>query len=158
MFLARNIYHSSFLQETYITTKDIEKWKLEWGKHFFVCPHMKNSRGLVILISKSLEISNIEEVACEKYQTRIQILKFEYKQEENVLCNVYASNSDTEKGEFFKQFRYILLNIDNINNMNCVIALDMNCILEETVDNIAGSKFNCMVVEYKDMVKKFRTD
>ena len=153
-YLKKEQYDICFLQETYITTKDIGKWKLEWGKHFFACPHMNNSRGLVILISKSLEISNIEEVACEKYQTRIQILKFEYNQEENVLCNVYAPNSDIEKAEFFKQFGNILLNIDNINNMNCVIAGDMNCILEETVDNIAGSKFNYMVVEkYKEMVK-----
>ena len=95
---------------------------MEWGKHFFACPHMNNSRGLLILISKFVEIINIEEVACEKYQTRIQILKFGYKQEDNVLCYAYAQISDTEKAEFFNPLTALRAQIAYGGDTNSVFS------------------------------------
>jgi len=48
------------MQETYISSADIETWKTEWGGMLYAHPGTCHSKGQVILISKGSNIKNVE--------------------------------------------------------------------------------------------------
>ena len=58
-YVKQNQFDLMLLQETYIVTEDVKKWKNEWGAEFHAAPHSRHSRGLIILFRKGLEIKEI---------------------------------------------------------------------------------------------------
>lgn len=111
-----------FLQETHCSDKDEQFWKTQWGEHAWFANGSSNSRGVAILLRKTIPIK-----FCSMYKDsagRYLILSLKINDIPIVLTNVYGPNND-DPNFFLDMFTQI----DKFDAFNLVIAGDFNAVL-----------------------------
>ena len=135
----RNFFHYlhvlktdiAFLQETHSTRNQEKFWKSQWGGNILYSHGDSNARGVAILIAKGIDY-NLHN--CTKdVMGRYIILDITIFGNRYTLANCYAPNSDSP--EFFQDF---FSQINRINNIDKIIAGDLNTTLSEKDKNVAG--------------------
>ena len=112
------------LQETH-SSKSIEKiWRTEWGGHAIFSHGLTNSRGVAILIKRTigLDIGNVS----RDTNGRIIAIQLMIQKHKFNLINCYAPNEDSP--EFFEEVFKYYTEQDNCQN---IIAGDFNTILSD---------------------------
>lgn len=135
----KNKYDVICMQETYITEREGEQWKKEWGGELVFSPHTAHSCGQVILLRKGLVLE-------EKYEwsTRMIGIKIRVNDMDIIVMNVYAPCPVREKVLFFEQLETV---VKGIQNDNVCICGDFNAVLNNHDDVISGQYCEKSIVE-----------
>ena len=123
----------AFLQETHSTKSSERIWRSQWGGPVCSSHGTTHSCGITILLSKSLPIDIIN--IFRDNNGRTISIRCRIANEETMLLNLYAPNSDTP--QFFSDAFNVL---KYAPNANFYIAGDFNTILSE--QDIRGGKDN----------------
>ena len=111
------------LQEVYILEKDYHQWSREWGGLLYYIPGSNHSKGLLCLVKKGL---NITDVTQENRGDRILSLYFTYDNKDFQIINIYGPNEEKEKEIFLRTLKNI--SIPENDNPFCLIVGDFNII------------------------------
>lgn len=123
------------LQETYITEELINEVKRDWGGDVYYSCGTQHSKGLLILISKRLQL---EKVNLCKAKDRILILQITIEDKVYTIVNCYAPSSADigEKSLFLDQLE---VELQELNSDYTLVCGDFNMILDNALDNVAGN-------------------
>ena len=125
-----------FLQETY-STKEVENiWKKQWKGEMFFSHGSEHSRGVLILIKKSLEFELIS-VRSDK-EGRFIFLEALVQDQKFLFVNIYAPNKSSEQTLFFDQIKDELDNSGIDDDCRIIIGEDFNVILDPDLDGFGG--------------------
>lgn len=142
-------YDISCLQETYITEKTAEEWKLDWKGILVYTQGTVHSKGQIILINKRTSIDCPIEIFYET--NRILGIHVTIKGDTYSIINVYGPNSNDQKTHFINSL-YAAFNSTHPENM--IICGDLNIVMDNDLDIIAGEKHRVKEVKMlKDFVK-----
>ncbi len=111
-----------FLQETHSAIYDEKFWKTQWGEHAWFCSYSSNSRGVAILIRKSVKVV-FDDSFCDP-EGRFLILSVKMNDLPVLLVNVYAPNHDDP--DFFLD---VFAKIDQFNYTSLIVGGDFNAVL-----------------------------
>ena len=116
-----------FFQETHTTSESEYAWRQEWPGLSFFSHGTHNSKGICILIHKSvpLRLHNSKIDADGRYV----ILDAEINGLRLTLCNVYGANDDNT--DFYVE---VIQHVEAQPNDNRIIAGDFNLILNSEID------------------------
>ena len=140
-YFKKQKYDFICLQEAYILDKDFDQWKTEWGGEMFYVPGTNHSKGLILLIRKGLDVSNI---TVTKENERILLINFTFKDKDFVLLNIYGPNADNEKRNFLRQIQECINKCPN--NSYVITVGDANLVLDNSKDVIAGNPHDSELV------------
>ena len=127
-----NKYDIICLQESHLTTSDVNLLKREWGGRVYHNEGTSRSRGEVILISKHFK----GEVQVEERHERILIVGVQNESFSFFLANIYAPNSSKENILFFQN---LTEKLQKYENENLIVTGDFNCSINPEVDIISGN-------------------
>ena len=132
-FLKKQKINIACVQETYITTEDIDMWKREWGGEVFYTPGSHYSKGLITLIDKKFEVQT---VSYKSVSDRILCISLSYLEKCISILNVYAPNIDKEKSEFLHDLESYIQQLPVSHGV--VVAGDFDMVLNNDLDVISG--------------------
>ena len=117
--------HFYFLQETYSSVKDELIWRNEWGGEIFFSHGSQHSRGVCILIDRSVN----EKVECthRDSQGRILLISMTSAGMKVSLCNIYAPNNHSDQLLFIQELNNLLIDKSELTSL--VVGGDWNCTL-----------------------------
>ena len=125
-----------FLQETY-STKEVENnWKKQWKGEMLFSHGSEHSRGVLILITNSLEFELIS-VRSDK-EGRFIFLEAFVQDQKFLFVNIYAPNKSSEQTLFFDQIKDELDNSGIDDDCRIIIGGDFNVILDPDLDAFGG--------------------
>lgn len=125
-----------FLQETYSSKEDEQRWRQEWGGTALFTHGSKHSKGVAILFRKSLDVCILKER--KDTQGRFVIVKAIVNDEAFNLINVYAPNKEPDQVKFLLDLVKVL-SLENINPTdNNIFGGDWNAVLDSSVDKKGG--------------------
>ncbi len=116
-----------FLQETHLRLKDQCRLQTRWTSHIFHSNFDSRSRGVAILINKTVHFS-IDNVISDM-NGRYVIVKGKIPQTPVVLANVYAPNFDNAH---FAQD--LLSKLPALNTHLLIFGGDLNCVIDPDLD------------------------
>ncbi len=116
-----------FLQETHLRLKDQCRLQTRWTSHIFHSNFDSRSRGVAILINKTVHFS-IDNVISDM-NGRYVIVKGKISQTPVVLANVYAPNFDNAH---FAQD--LLSKLPALNTHLLIFGGDLNCVIDPDLD------------------------
>ena len=96
-----------FLQETYSEPSDEMIWKSEWGGEIFFSHGTKHSKGACILIHPTMQ-SKIDCIF-NSNTGRMVLIAMEFNSLKLSLCNVYATNNQSEQLNFLQELNNVLM-------------------------------------------------
>ena len=134
------------IQEAYCLDTDLEEWKKEWGGEMYINCCTNHSKGLLILVSPSLnsKLNHIvKDVNCRFLYINVTVNEAIYN-----LWNIYGPNKDNEKANFI-DILSTQIQQHNLNGID-ILGGDFNFDLDKN-DNLKVkekfnnflSKFNC---------------
>ena len=136
------------LQETYITAKDVELWKKQWGGKMFHRCGTTHSRGELILVSKHIQ----NNVKLEINQDRVLGVSIELNSRDYVILNMYAPNNNIEKAHYFRTIKHTL---KDYSEKDIILLGDFNCVLSNELDNISGQPHCTQQIKaFKEMISE----
>ena len=95
-----------------------------------------NSNGLIILISKSLQIEDEIKVVCS--DQRMIGIEFSFLNIKYIIINIYAPHKKREKVLFYEKiFNFLNMRPGNVED-NIIICGDFNSVLSNAFDIISG--------------------
>ena len=129
-FLDHHKVDISFLQETYCTEDFKDTFFSNFSNYnvFHSCSNSVHSRGVSILIRKSLQFKVINHIIDD--EGRKLLLNVEINGEVKSLVCAYLPNKERERVNFFVQFTEWIVN-NCIDNNNVILGADFNCVLEK---------------------------
>ncbi len=116
-----------FLQETHLRLKDQCRLQTRWTSHIFHSNFDSRSRGVAILINKTVHFS-IDNVISDM-NGRYVIVKGKISQTPVVIANVYAPNVDNAH---FAQD--LLSKFPALNTHLLIFGGDLNCVIDPDLD------------------------
>ena len=124
-----------FLQETHSCSEDESIWKNEWGANIVFSHGSRDSRGVAILFSNSMNY-NINNCICN-LSGRCILLEIEIDGKNFFLVNLYAPTKDhvSDQVAFLAELRTHL--VDNLHS-NFIFGGDFNTVLSSTMDKRGG--------------------
>ncbi len=137
----------TLLQETYVTKEDCNVWKKEWGGKLYATPGTVHSKGNIILLAKHFEGKNIQYI---ELNARIQMLKFDYLDQQYATVNVYNPSNDKDKIDCFKELSNFIiqeLGPSEETVQNLVLMGDFNSMFDPKKDNISGAPHSQKLVQ-----------
>ena len=113
------------MQETYSSVKDELIWRNEWGGEIFFSHGSQHSRGVCILIDRSVN----EKVECihRDSQGRILLISMTSAGMKVSLCNIYAPNNHSDQLLFIQELNNLLIDKSELTSL--VVGGDWNCTL-----------------------------
>ena len=143
-------YDVTCLQETFVTYKKSEEWKLEWKSEFYHVEGSSNSQGLIVLTKKKMKEGTIQLITRKE---RLLCLKLDCDDLSFYILNIYAPNFKKEKILFFNELYSIL---DRLSNECLFICRDFNMVYDNSRDIIAGQPHDVEVVaEFRKWINNF---
>lgn len=120
-----------FLQECHISSNDRTPIQRRWKGHIYSALFFSNSRGVMILIHKSVpfQISKVVQDTAGCYI----IIQGSILNENIILANVYGPNTDCPS--FFEKLFLLLSSLSG----KLIIAGDFNCTLSPSLDRTTGT-------------------
>ena len=135
-----------FLQETYSTIDVVNQWRKQWPGEAFFAHGSNHSRGVAILIRKSLDFKTKSAHADD--EGRSLILEASIQDVPFLLANVYAPNSTSQQSSFFQTLANSISDIDYQEvSYKFLIGGDFNVFLQPSLDCLGGN------ASLKDSVK-----
>ena len=138
-FLREQKYDFICLQETYITEKDHNQWKKEWGGGMVSFEGTNHGRGQIILIRKGFPV----DWTIELREDRILIIKINADKSIGII-NVYAPCGQKQTKDFIEKTKEVVNELDADLK---VICGDFNTVLSNENDIISGEKHPTSLVE-----------
>ena len=145
LFQSLNKYSISCLQETFITDDNYNLWSSEWNGEFIHECGTAHSKGLIILINKNFNVSNLKKI---QINDRCLAISFTLLDKTYYIYNIYAPADKEERLPF-------LLNLPNILKLNelppdaCIlICSDFNSVANNDLDIITGSPHSKQEITY----------
>ena len=126
-----------FLQETHCTKNNELTWKQEWGGNILFSNGTTNSKGVAILIPKSLD-SEIQILTTYSDNSgRIILIDCIIKDNNFILINIYAPTKDKldEQLKFVNSLKRL---IDQYSDKAIILGGDFNTYLDTSVDKMGG--------------------
>ena len=117
----------AFVQETHLNKKESLKLRCSWVGKVFSSPGTDKSRGVAILINKSVHFNETEVLTDS--EGRFVIVQGKLLDIPVALCNIYAPNSD--RPEFFHNLSQLLLDLGDVQ---IILGGDFNQILDQDLD------------------------
>ena len=122
-----------FLQETHCKDQaELNSWFSSSVFHAFGAFHSSNSRGVAILIKRSIAFQVLDQSSID--QGRCLTLKIDFSGHTLRLCCIYAPNHNPEKATFFNELQDHLDPTEDL-----LIAGDFNSVLEPSLDRQSSS-------------------
>ena len=145
------------LQETHSDKKDEFLWKNQWGEQAWFSSFSSNSRGVAILIRKSILVKTLS--VFYDPEGRFLILKAILNELHVTLVNIYSPNSDDP--DFLLN---VFAEIDKINSPILIIGGDYNCTIgpldyqgtRSQHSNRKTSEMLSLIMEEYDLVDVWR--
>ena len=126
-------YSVSCLQETYITNETAPAWSAQWSGQFFYVPGTQHSKGLIVLINKTLNCENVNHFVIND---RCHIVNFTLQNIKFSIVNFYVPSVKEERVQFINNLPNFNLYCDNDT---CQIFVgDFNMVLNNSLDIISG--------------------
>ena len=110
-----------FLQETHSSVNDEKMWKSQWGEHIWFLSGSSTSKGVAILIRKSVSLEFHSEI--RDPNGRFLIVSVKINGLAVVLVNIYAPNNDPE---FFLD---VFAKVDQLDCSSLIVGGDFNAVL-----------------------------
>ena len=131
-----------FLQETYITDDKFDTWKEGWKGKMFHSPGSNNSNGLITLVHENF-VNNSESIFYRSQ--RVLGIKSIIDDEPYFFINFYApSTTKLEKQNFLNELYHVSA---ICSNNNIIMGGDLNLVLDNDLDIIAGDKHDITCIE-----------
>lgn len=121
------------LQETHSTICNENVWKAQWGGHIIFSHAESNARGVAIIFKRNLSYKILE--IAKDTEGRILAIKLQVNDQQVVLANVYAPNSD--QPQFFINAFSI---IEQLGKLPMIVAGDFNTVLSISSDIKGGAQ------------------
>ena len=134
-FLKNKKYDIICLQETHVTSSDVDMWKKQWGGEIFYHQGTNHSKGEMILVAKHCDAKVLLEKSCE----RMLLVSVTQENFSFSLLNIYAPNQHNEKIIFLQKLKELS---DDFSDKNLLIMGDFNCVLDPKMDVISGQPYN----------------
>ena len=148
--MKKNHFHVVCLQETYITSSDVEMWKKEWGGEFYFTPGTCHSNGLITLINSKC---NVDKAASVIVQDRILAVSLSLEGQDVTIFNVYGPNADKDKLNFIKELQKHIEEVPSSHKL--VVSGDFNMVLSNQLDIISGCPHDSKIVSmFNDLLCK----
>jgi len=124
-----------FLQETHTTELSEQTWKRDWDGEVFFSHGTCGSRGVAILIPKSVHVT-VSDTICDN-SGRLLVLDCTIDDEDFILANVYAPTKDHQHDQitFLQDIDELLR---NYVDRNLIIGGDFNTYLDKKLDKHGG--------------------
>lgn len=119
------------IQETHSTPDSAKRWELEWGSKAFFCHGTKSSRGVAILVSRTLPFQLIKRISDE--DGRLLCLDLEIEEVVYTLASVYAPTQDKAKEQigFVETIEETLM---QLQATNIILGGDYNSSMNPLLD------------------------
>lgn len=137
------------LQETHGSTDTINLWQTEWGGKLLHANGQQNSRGVAILLKRSLQCKIQKQM--EQQDGRILLVDIEIQGTTFTIGSLYAPTQDrpAEQASFIDKLEDSL---ENMNSTNTILAGDLNCFLDPALDrNVTTTLSNTNL--YRDRLR-----
>ena len=125
-----------FLQECYCSAEIEESWENEWGGKIKYSHGTKHSKGVMILFSKNLDYTILEEKIDQ--EGRYIILKLKINEEVFWCFNIYAPTVNKDKHTFFRTLSKVVNELDIPETENVIAGGDWNSIQNSQLDKVGG--------------------
>ena len=125
-----------YLQETHSTEELKPKWKNEWSGKSFMAHGSNRSRGCMVLFNDQLDV-NVKSVKADD-NGRFVIINCDIYDQEFILTNVYAPNTEGEQVRFITDIESVLLKLGFDASSKHIIGGDWNCIRDLSLDKSGG--------------------
>ena len=126
-----------FLQETHSTELDCETWDKMWDGDIFFSHGENRSKGVMIMIRKSLNFIVKDEM--KDNDGRIIIVRGMLNDQNIVLCNLYAPNEEKLHMNFLILFKKMLSEFTKFEDEMYVIGGDFNFVCDIGMDRMGGN-------------------
>lgn len=140
--LKRNLYFKLFeqydiicLQETYVTAKNVDIWKSQWGGDFFQIFGTTNSKGQIILMNKRFSHDETSEFQLDE---RCLGISFTASEKHFSIFNLYAPSVKGERIAYLYSLSEKLRNLKLPDTTHLILCGDMNMLLDNHLDVISG--------------------
>lgn len=119
------------LQETHSTNNGLPLWQREWGGKFYSSNGRQNSRGVAVLVRRTLPHRIIKQTT--DAEGRILLLDVEVQDTIYTVGSLYAPTQDKphEQISFMDNLESLL---DSMTSHNILLGGDWNCLLNPTLD------------------------
>ena len=141
----------SCLQETYITNETAPAWIAQWSGQFFYVPGTPKSKGLIVLINRTLNCENVNHYVIND---RCHIVNLTTNNKKFSFVNFYVPSLKEEREQFIK-------NLPDFNQY-CdkdafqIFLGDFNMVLNNMIDIISGHPHPLREVScFKKFVEKY---
>ena len=139
----------SFLQESHCTESDEDEWKDEWGGDIIYSNGTNNSRGVLILFKRGLDIKL--EKSCKDDDGRLIYLHVIYQNTSFHLFNIYAPVLEYSKKHFYLRLKSTMSRLLNLEETtNIILGGDLNLIFDPSMDR-KGGHF-CDSITYRETI------
>ena len=129
----------AFLQETYSSSEEVNRWTQEWGGTGYFVHGSKHSSGVAILLRKNYGAEVINSILDK--QGRYIVLNVKIGEINFNLVNVYSPNRESEKAKFLSGLMQVLDSNNITDSDNNIIAGDWNVTLDAR-DKMGGAVFH----------------
>ena len=136
-YLKRQKCDIAFLQETFSSESEEQKWLNDWGGQGIFVHGTKHSRGVATLFRKGLDYTI--EFQKKDIGGRFLLLKVLVKDEIFYLLNLYAPNTENKQIQFYREVKRIM-ELESISRKdNIILGGDFNLILDPDKDKSGGN-------------------
>ena len=127
----------SFLQETHSDLCSEQTWRKDWDGSMVYCHGTSNSKGVMILFSKDIQLKINEIKTLDG--GRFLLVNCDINDKNYVLCCIYAPTKDkqNEQLQFLESCMNILV---DCQGTNLILAGDFNTYLNPEIDKIGGTQ------------------
>ena len=149
-------YHNGIilLQETHCVANSEGQWKQDWGGNIFFSHGNNLSRGVAIMLPKSMEFEVHNEISDE--QGRFLLLDITIEECNFFVINIYAPTKDkeAEQADFISYVKTIL---QEYYDKNMIIGGDFNICLNPDIDKKGGKneKISAVSNDLEDFQTEF---
>ncbi len=120
-----------FLQETHLSSADLDQLKQDWDGQVFLSPGNNHSAGVCTLFTRRTNFKVISE--SHDLAGRYLNLICDFGEANIQFCNIYAPNHVSQRKEFFESLHAILK-----GGIPTVFGGDFNCIEDSFLDKNGG--------------------
>lgn len=143
------------LQETHSSPGTTHLWQSEWGGRLIASSGRQNSRGVAILLSRSLQYQILQQVSDD--EGRILLVHIDIQGILYTVGSLYAPTQDRslEQVRFLNEVEGKL---ELLPDSNTILGGDFNCLLNQNLDRNQPSPQAASVNQYKDRIKALLED
>lgn len=119
------------VQESHSTSQEAKIWQSEWGGPVYYCHVTSNSKGVLILVARGLDLEVVRQI--DDAEGRVLLLEAKFGQNTLVIGSLYAPTADAQE-EQNRFMDFLEESLVELSPVNIILGGDLNVALNHSQD------------------------